>query len=566
MKPFANHCLDRMGYGPRTGSVQDDIAAFEQMGSSDDERLQAWLDAQINWQSINDSDLDARVDSGGFVTLNKSLPQMWADYHVAGTDRYRPAKEMEHLVVGRGIFSNRQLLEVLADFWHNHFNVYSRSFYAGSSFTSWDRDVIRPPVSGFPRPAGFENGHLFGNFRQLLELTSRHAAMQYYLDNYINEQGSPNENYAREIMELHTLGAENYVSLGDPNLVPRIDVNLPWGAGGADIPVSLAEKYVDDDVYAAMRMLTGWKIKDRDSSASSNFEDTGEFFFYEDWHDKFEKTILGKHWGNFEPAPQDIAQFFDILAYHPGTAAHIAGKLCRRFISENPPQAAIDLVRDAFIANRYAPNQLELTYRALFNSSYFKDPAVYGTLFKPPLHAFISAMRVTDATFLPSSNFSHEGTIMYLLRRAGQHPFYWRPPDGYPMHGAYWQGSMSLVNTMRAYDWVIDRDAGTANTLVPVLETTLNASTVDLPSHTPNNIAAFWMKKILGYEPPGGWLGDPLHTTFRDFMRLDPYDPTQWPADVPIPDISSNNSPHYWHERLRALVKLMLSSREFLSR
>ncbi len=566
MKPFANHCLDRLGYGPRTGAGQNDIALFNQMGANDDQRLQAWVEYQLNWAAIPDSDLNSRIAAGGFTTLNKTLVQMWTDHHVNGSDRYRPAKDSEHLMIGRGIFSNRQLLEVMADFWHNHFNVYSRSFYAGSSFTSWDRDVIRPPVSGHPRPAGFENGHLFGNFRQLLELSSRHVAMQYYLDNYINEQGSPNENYAREVMELHTLGAMNYISLGDPASVPRIDVQLPWGAGGSDVTVQLAEKYVDDDVYAAMRTLTGWKIKDRSNSASSNFEDTGEFFFYEDWHDKFEKTILGKYWGNFEPTPQDIGQFFDMLAYHPGTALHIATKLCQRFISPNPPQAAIDLVRDAFLNNRYAPDQLAQTYRALFNSSYFKDPAVFGALFKPPLHAFISAMRVCEGTFMPSPNFPDEGTVMYLLRRAGQHPFWWKAPNGYPQAGAYWQGSMSLVNTMRAFDWVIDRNPGTPTTLVPVLETTLNASSADLPSHTPNNIAAFWLKKILGYEPAGGWLGDPLHTTVRDFMRLDPYDPTQWPADIPIPDISSNNSPHYWHERLRALVKLILASSQFLNR
>ena len=97
--------------------------------------------------------------------------------------------------------------------------------------TSWDRDVIRPPVAGHPRPSGFGSGHLFGNFRQMLELSSKHTAMNYYLDNYINQVAGPNENYAREIIELHTLGAENYISLGDPDEVPQTEYTFSWGTG-----------------------------------------------------------------------------------------------------------------------------------------------------------------------------------------------------------------------------------------------------------------------------------------------------------------------------------------------
>ncbi|MCB1587025.1 MAG: DUF1800 domain-containing protein [Xanthomonadales bacterium] len=564
MKTFAVHCLSRMGFGHRITNQGSDIADFEALGNNDDERLEAYLNQQLDWQNIDDSAFDAMVAGAGYVTLDKPLVQMWQDHHVnssePGFNRDGPAEEMERLVVARAMHSKRQLLEILADFWHNHFNVFSRDYYAQSTLTSWDRDVIRPPVNGHPRPIENPHGHMLGNFRQMLELSSKHVAMQHYLDNYINQEGSPNENYAREIIELHTLGAENYISLGDPNAVPQSNLDMPWGT------VLISDKYVDDDVYAAMRMLTGWKIKDNSSSSSSNNEDTGEFFFWADWHDQFQKTILGYDWGNFEPSPDDIHRFFDILAYHPGTARHIAGKLCRRFISDNPPQTIIDAVADTFYLNRYAPNQLDLVYRTLFLSAEFKDVNNFNTKIKRPFEAMVGALRVCNSDFVPRPNESDTNTIVtFYLQRAGQRNYYWPSPDGYPEEKEFWSGGTVLVYLMRFYDWMLDRNYDNPDHIVPVMDVTLNASEQELPSHTPNNLTTFWMNRIIGYEPVGGWLGTDLHTKLRDFMRQNPSDPQQWPADFPFPDITTTSSP-YIYERLRGLVKLILSTKEFLQR
>jgi len=262
MKKFANHCLDRMTFGAKPG----DVETFNSLGAGDNARLLAFLNQQLDWSSIDDSAFDALMAPRGYVTLDKTLEELWYDHHVnngvEGFDRNKPVEEMELYVFARATHSKRQLLEVLADFWHNHFNIYGRDYYAQSTFTSWDRDVIRPPIGGHPRKSGFEHGHLMGNFRQMLELSSQHVAMQYYLDNYINEAAGPNENYAREVMELHTLGAENYVPLASPGSINKTEIPLPWGNAGADIMVPISDQYVDDDVYSAMRMLTGWKIKD----------------------------------------------------------------------------------------------------------------------------------------------------------------------------------------------------------------------------------------------------------------------------------------------------------------
>jgi len=564
MKTFAVHCLSRMGFGHKITNSSSDIADFEALGNTDDERLTAYLAQQLNWQSIDDSAFDTMVSNAGYQTLNKPLVQMWQDHHVnsgaTGFNRDAPAEEMERLVLARAVYSKRQLLEILADFWHNHFNVYSRDYYAQSTMTSWDRDVIRPPIAGHPRPIDKPNGHLLGNFREMLELSSQHVAMSHFLDNYINNVAGPNENFAREVIELHTLGAENYVSLGDPNSIPKTELSFPWGNA------MIADQYVDDDVYAAMRMLTGWKIKDSSTSASSNMQDTGEPFYFEDWHDKFEKTILAYHWGNFESDPDDILRFFDILAYHPGTSRHIAGKLCRRFVSETPPQSLIDAVADTFYQNRYSPDQLKLTYETLFLSAEFKDVANYDSKLKRPLELVAGAMRACGSDFMPKQSDSDTNTIVtYFMQRAGQRPFTWPHPDGFPDEKERWSGGTVLVYMMRFYDWMLDKNYNTADRIVPMMDITLNAPLAELPTHSPNDLTTFWLNRIIGYEPNGGWLGSELHTKLRDFMRQNASDPQQWPADVPFPDITTLSSP-YIYERIRGLVKLILTTPEFMYR
>jgi uncharacterized protein (DUF1800 family) len=567
-KKFANHCLDRMTFGARPA----EIASFNALGADDDSRLQAYLDQQLDWSSVDDSAFTARIAPLGYTTLDKTLQELWYDHHanssVVGFDGNKPIEEMERFTLARALHGKRQLLEVMTDFWHNHFNIFGRDYYAQSVFVSWDRDVIRPPVAGHPRGSGFEQGHLFGNFRQMLELSSRHIAMQYYLDNYINQVAGPNENYAREVMELHTLGAENYLALATPESISRTDIPLPWGDAGADVMVSISDQYVDDDVYAAMRMLTGWKIKDRADRDYSDNEDSGEFFFYEPWHDKFEKTILGNHWGNNELAPGDIREFFDVLAYHPGTARHIAGKLCRRFISQDPDQSVIDAVADTFYQNRYAENQLELTYRTLFQSAEFNNPNNFGVIFKRPMEAMVSALRVCESEYTPAmvDDSNYWAFIYYYMQRAGQRPFYWPAPNGYPDDMEHWLGANGLLYVTRYMDWVCDRDYNSEKRLVPILDTTLAASIEALPLHSPNALATFWLTRILGYSPDGGWYGTDLHSHLSNFLTQNPNDAGLWPADGAFFDIGSTSGPYYFYERLRALVKLILSSSEFLHR
>ena len=135
----------------------------------------------------------------------------------------------------RGVYSKKQLVEVLADFWHNHFNVYFWQDDGVPLLVSYNRDVLRT--------------HLLGNFRQMLEAVATHPSMLYYLNQNNSSDAGPNENFTRELFELHTLGAENYLGVRDPNTVEK-DAN------------GIAIGYVDNDVYEAARALTGWRVDD----------------------------------------------------------------------------------------------------------------------------------------------------------------------------------------------------------------------------------------------------------------------------------------------------------------
>ena len=207
--------LNRMGFGPRPG----DIAAFNALGADDDARLAAYVAQQLNPDPVaaNDTEYHQRRNglngypNPGFTTLGKSLTQLWQDHQTGGNQRGRPVEETRLNTYLRMVYSRWQLREVLADFWLNHFNIYGFEMYTQETFVHYDRDVIRPSI--------------FGNFRTMLEAVTRSTSMLYYLDNYTNTRNGPNENWARELFELMTLGAENYYGVGSQAVVPE------WGPG-----------------------------------------------------------------------------------------------------------------------------------------------------------------------------------------------------------------------------------------------------------------------------------------------------------------------------------------------
>ena len=164
--------------------------------------------------------------------------------------------------------SERQLVQVLSDFWFNHFNVFPEDVLVRSVFSHYEQDVIR--------------AHVLGNFREMLEAVATSPAMLFYLDNVASRNSGPNENFSRELFELHTLGSENYLGVGLQREVPQDEAGNPIG-------------YVDADVFEATRCFTGWSFDD----------DVGAFLYRSDWNDRFQKNVLGRFFPQDQPPLQD---------------------------------------------------------------------------------------------------------------------------------------------------------------------------------------------------------------------------------------------------------------------
>jgi len=427
--------LRRMTFGPRP----QDFADFAKLGRTPAQQIQKYLEKQLHPQQIPDPVLEAKLTAAKLTTLQKTYSNLWKE-HVLAADQIReaqkapavpgtspmtmvsenqlrlqPLNELEQATWLRMVYSERQLQEVMTHFWHNHFNVYAWEPQIAPLFVQLDQDVIRPQV--------------FGNFRMLLEGVAKSPAMLTYLDNFLNQSGNPNENYARELFELHTLGAENYLGTESRERVPGFGHGQPVG-------------YVDGDVYEAARCFTGWKI---DSGAKST--NTGEFIYFEPWHDRFQKIVLGRHLKEYQGPLRDGHDVLDILADHPGTARFVTRKLCRRLMCDNPPEAFVKKIADVFHQQRKAPDQLAQVIRAILLSPEFAhntQPKI-----KRPIEFTAGLLRSAGIDFYPSDPFLRN------FEKMGQRLFQWRTPDGYPDQVQKILGANSVLERWRIVDLIL---------------------------------------------------------------------------------------------------------------
>ncbi|MCF6301096.1 MAG: DUF1800 domain-containing protein, partial [Proteobacteria bacterium] len=423
--------LSKMAYG----SNADDTSYIQALpGATDQDKLLVYIDEQLDPNTIDDSFTDSILNNAGYTTLNKTRIELYQEHlrrpdgiEIPWQTHILPGRETHYATFVRGINSKRQLFETLTDFWHNHFNVYIGTNGLPAMFGNYDRNVIR--------------GNALGNFRQMLYDVTQSTCMLSYLGNGVNELTAPNENYAREILELHSISAKNYFG------------HMPWD----DVPLDNEGRrvgYVEEDVLELARALTGWSFSGADwwDYQNGNIA-TGEFLYRDEWHDKGVKRVMGINYSYDAGDPmKDMNDVLDMLAEHPATAEFLATKLCKRFISDNPSMNIIDQVKDSLHLNWQAADQIKLAMEVLLKSPEFLNN--WAEKIKRPLERTISSMRQIEYSFDFDPTESLSGSHYWGFLNSGQSPFQWTSPNGYPDTKQDWLGASSTMSTWRFVQWI----------------------------------------------------------------------------------------------------------------
>lgn len=474
----AAHLLNRFTFGTKPGQVKEvvdmglDKWLQQQLdGNQPDEEVTRRLPAD-NYEALamnNETIVNTYLNAGQIIHIaaknnlldkdsvrNLDKPEYRAQLKkLMDAQGYKAPQELQRQIVNqkiiRAAYGRNQLQEVLTDFWFNHFNVSLTKGQCQQFVLTYERDAIRP--------------HVLGNFETLLEATAKHPAMLEYLDNAssvsmdndlarqqeknvfaraakqrlqamdtsqpgakilqqtINARKTQglNENYAREIMELHTLGVD----------------------GG----------YTQQDVTTVARALTGWSImplyKDGPGTKlleaagpgflkRKGFVVEGDFLFRADKHDESAKTILGRNFpanGGYEEGKRVL----EMLATHPSTAKFICTKLATRFVCDTPSSELVSKMADAFLKTK---GNIKTVLITMVNSREFWDSKALREKVKSPFEFSISSIRATNA------DVQQPFQIYNWCTRMGQRFYYYQAPTGFPDRATYWINTGSLLNRM----------------------------------------------------------------------------------------------------------------------
>lgn len=479
--------LGRMTFGA-TASLVDHVAKSG-LKNFIEEQLNPYDKDELVTQKINQTLLpikyEAKEDKYPAVDetrplglWNAPIDQLWplANYKtpMAQQERNRPLEEVRAISWIKAVYSQWQLQEIMVEFWHNHFNVNPDSDIKISvSFPVYDRDVIRK--------------NCFGNFRAFLEDVAQSASMQYYLDNASSKASPANENYARELFELHTLGSDNYLN----SLYNR------W----REVPGALSGKpigYIDEDVYEAARAFTGWTIADGSGTGKGeSLPLTGAFYYFDGWHDNYQKRVLGVEFSPNQPPLADGKKVLDLVANHPATAKNICRKLCAKLIHENPPASVVKGAADVWVSNKSNPHQIKEVLRYILLSKEFTQG--WGQKVKTPFELIASILRVTEADFTPHPQMTG------FLNQMGYLHYHWPTPTGHPDKMEYWLSSNTMLTRWNVAMGLLVNP--------PKQMAKYNFRSVMSEVKTVNEAIRFWSQRILLREKPDEFihtLGDSL--------------------------------------------------------
>ncbi len=383
------HILNRIGYGPDAWS----LARIEQLGT-----VEAYIEEQLRPELLDDSALDAEIASLYPVETMAfgASRNLYNEYTGnPNTGPFAPIRDATRAKVLRSAKSKKQLEQVLVDFWYNHFNVDSQKDDARWGFVTLERDAIRPNV--------------LGSFETMLRATAMNPGMLAYLDNSVNFKdgyvylGLPygiNENYAREIMELHTLGVD----------------------GG----------YTQNDVREVARAFTGWTLPAFITNTTDGFQ------FLSQGHDKGAKSIMGVLTLPANRGQIDGEEVIHFLATHPKTAERVSRKLCQRFVAESPPEALVQAAKQTFLSTN---GDLREVMRTILLSPDFLATTFAGTKVKRPFVYVTSLARAVGI----GDDALYAAEMDGRLQTMGEGLYRSVDPTGYPESSRFWAGEGPFV-------------------------------------------------------------------------------------------------------------------------
>ena len=521
--------LNRLGYGPRPGEV----VRVAELGPEN------WIRLQLEPSKIPDPAAEAVVGDLSKLKLSRAdlveayqteqrernqLQRARANENAEEVRRLRMEMqdgeqavvaqalgELQHAKLARAVLSERQLEQVLVDFWFNHFNVDARKQQVRATVVSYEQDTIRP--------------HVFGSFRDILGATAHSAAMLVYLDNFRSSREmelGPREQAAAERLRREVMGEEQMKPAADaatmtaaaptpaPATPAKRGLNENYGRELLELhTLGVDAGYTQKDVQEVARAFTGWTINPRN----------GNFLFRRQWHDDGPKKILGVEFAS-GGGVKDGEKVLDMLAAHPATAKRIATKLCQRFVADEPPAALVERVAKAFLESK---GNLRATYEAVFFLPEFFASEHLRAKTKSPFEFTASALRASGATLVAADGLRTRlplraveagaalgrggdrldrmprKTAMLHLVELGQPPYVWSPPTGFPEDSTHWVSAGALVSRL---NFSLSLTAGQVVDARVDARNLLGTANADRPEEVVSALAG----NVLGRQPSAGTL------------------------------------------------------------
>ncbi len=481
---FEHRALSRVTFGAR----DVEVAAVQQTG------WPLWVETQLNPPPGDEQRIDEHLrarslriayavqlpagKSPGWPAIDErralnylytDLPAIWdmvskTEISIAPNERHRIQQELNAATWIRNAHSRYQLREFMADFWANHFNVgRQEDIYGAAALVSYENEVIRPNV--------------FGNFRMFLEAVATSTSMLRYLNNAESKAAKPTENYARELLELHTLGEGAYRGVAAAFAPPLLQSG----------PFMVATHFTDQDVVAASRAFSGWTVENGQEGPNGPLPFTGRFVYNPVQHNTQAGVFMGVDLSGVAAYQGPMGQgrmILDILAWHPATARFMCEKICRRIFGDSPPRNVVERAIGTWTANLRAPDQIRRVMAEILLRPEMGNPP---SKLRRPYERLMALFRTTD-TLLNAYDDAH--TALFGL---GDGLYAWPTPDGRPDTDAYWLSSAGNHHFWNVMFEVL---------VHPSFRTSFMDQTPASVTGSAIKVVEYWVGRMVGYSLP----------------------------------------------------------------